>query len=221
MEQGVQKAAKVNSGRRPLRRLGIMAVTVSLLSTTSAGVAIPPAAIATAAHHLSRAMNAMELLAERSPGVRLPGAYSIKSRRDPGPRAAPIPAAEALEGVVGPKSFDLSGDEAPIPAALPLPADVLPQAITAIPQGLAGPTIGPASAPNTPLSSNSIVPIGGGGGGGGGVPPFVNPNPTPTPPPPPPPPSPVPEPLGWAMLLAGFGMVGSMLRHRSLRRAAA
>ena len=44
----------------------------------------------------------------------------------------------------------------------------------------------------------------------------VTPSDTP-PPPPPPPPSSVPEPASWAMMVAGFGVVGSALRRRRVR----
>lgn len=40
-------------------------------------------------------------------------------------------------------------------------------------------------------------------------------------PPPPPPPPPVPEPASWAMMIAGFALVGSALRGRSARVATA
>lgn len=181
-------------------------------------MAIPP--VATAVRHVS---DAVTLLAERSPGIRLPGAHSIKGARVRAPRAAPIPAADALEGVVNPKSFSLSAEDAPIPAAAPLPADLLPEAFTALPQAIAGSETASAGSSGAPgFGGNGIVPIGG-GGGGGGVPPFVSPNTPPTPPAPPPVPSPVPEPTAWAMLLAGAGLIGGMLRRRrrSYRRARA
>lgn len=195
------------TGGRPLRRLGIAAATIALLSTTSAGIAVPP--IAAAIRH---AADAVTLLAERSPGLRAAGAISTKGKRAHTPEAAPIPAATALENVVGPKSFDLTAEEAPMPAAAPLPADLFPETLTMLPSASpVGPLFGGGG--GSPAGS-SVVPFGGSGGGGGG-----NTGGGGNPPPPPPPPSPVPEPMAWAMMIAGFALIGSTLRGRRQERA--
>jgi hypothetical protein len=56
------------------------------------------------------------------------------------------------------------------------------------------------------------VPGGGGGGGGGGGPGGPPQQPPQTPPPEQPPA--VPEPGTWAMMLAGFGLIGCRFRRR-------
>lgn len=63
---------------------------------------------------------------------------------------------------------------------------------------------------------------GGGGGGGGSISGPNNPAPPATLVPPQPPAAAVPEPATWALMILGFGLIGSGLRRsRQIRRAAA
>ncbi len=179
---------------RKMRRLTAATGTVTLLSATSAGIAVPP--VASAVEHVS---DALSVLSARSPGVREAGALSLKGKRNGGaPRDAFTPDSAANSGTGDPRIFDSSADPAPIPAALDLPADpaagLVPAAVglgNPSPFGDVVPPPGPSS-----FTSNSIVPGGGGGGGGGGgVVPIGLPTPEPTPQPTPEPtPQPTPEP---------------------------
>lgn len=125
---------------------------------------------------------------------------------------------DAIEGGAGAK-LDLSGllpTPAAAPAAVALPeaqdaAAIVaanpivetPQAITFPPQPDEGDSfiIGGPGAPGG--GGGSTGP--GGGGGGGGI--VVNK---------PPLAGPVPEPASWAMMLAGFGLMGATIRRRRL-----
>ena len=150
------------------------------------------------------------MLAERSPGERPKGALAklkqLKHRRAAAPLGRHI--LPPIAGLV----------QAP---AVPL---ILPPAITPAPlyNVVAGGP--PIVIPPVPITPGA----GGGGGGGGGGPPIFGEIPPPgggggiiTPPsivtevvPPPPPTSSVPEPASWAMMLAGFGMLGSLFRRQ-------
>lgn len=198
------KVGKETDGSRPLRRLTTAAAAASLLSATSAGIAVPPIAAA-----IQETSNALSVLSARSPGTRLAGAHSIKGKRKYGnvaakrsPRDAMTPDSLAKNGVAYPRTFDLSADQAPVPESLPLPADAPIADLLTIPSGFDGlspfaeviPAAGPAGD-----GGNGIVPSGMGGGGGGGGPggvaPLGVPTPTPTPTPTPAPtPTPTPTP---------------------------
>nr|WP_315383242.1 hypothetical protein [uncultured Sphingomonas sp.] len=239
------KTGKETFGSRALRRLSASAATISLLSATSAGIAVPVVAAA-----VQDASKALSVLSARSPGVREAGAHSVKGKRKysrvaKGPREGMTPDSLAKNGVATPKAFDLSADQAPIPASLPLPSDApidlagLPSSFDSLsPFADVGTAPGPAS-----FTGNSLPPSG--FGGPGGAPPLgiqtptpsptptptpaptptptpaPTPTPTPTPPPPPPPTptptpsSPVPEPAEWLMLVTAFGLIGAEMRRRN------
>lgn len=225
MSSRVVEAKKGRIAGIGLRRLGSALAAVTLLSATSAGIAVP--SVATAMDRVARSIDALGVLAARSPGAREAGAYSIKGRRKHGkeahPRDAAVPDSTANNGVVYPRVFDLTADAAPIPAALGLPEDLPPSFPLGLPSNIASLTPAADIVPNAsglPMS-NGIVPGGssGGGGGGGGVPP-IGPN-NPTPPPPPPIPPAVPEPSGWAMMITAFFLIGGAIRIRNRRQAAA
>jgi hypothetical protein len=236
------RAGKESFGSNPLRKLGAAAAAASLLSATSAGIAVPT--VAAAVQQVSKALS---VLSERSPGVREAGAHSIKGKRKyskvakKAPRDALTPDSLAKNGVAYPKVFDLSADQAPIPASLALPADVPLAELMSLPSGFD--MLSPV-ADVVPVSGmgggggNSIVPSGG-GSGGGAIPPLgastptptptpePTPTPTPTPPPPPPPdptptPTPpgVPEPSQWLMLVTAFTLMGGAMRWRNRSKAA-
>lgn len=210
-----------------LRKVGTAVAAITLLSATSAGIAVPP--VATAMNRVARSIDALGLLTARSPGVREAGAYSTKGRRNHGqdgldkhPHDALVPDSTAKNGIAYPRVFDLSAEEAPIPAALNLPEDLAPSLPLGFPSNLT--SLSPvaetvSNAAGLPTSGNGIVPGGSSGGGGGGVSPIGPNNPT-NPPPPPPVPSAVPEPSGWAMMLAAFFLIGGALRIRNWRKAA-
>ncbi|WP_232318209.1 PEPxxWA-CTERM sorting domain-containing protein [Sphingomonas sp. TDK1] len=190
----------------PLRKLGAAVTAVSLLSATSAGIAVPP--LAAAVEHVSTALS---VLSSRSPGVRAAGAYSVKGKYHvdtPPPPSKPDAASV----------FDFSLPPAPVPEAAPLPPDL--PLVDSPPPGsdIFSPIsdVIPAGAPGGVIGTNSIPPGGGGGGGGGGGVPPIGGNPTqpPNPPPPPPPPTAVPEPAQWLMLLTAFAFVGGAMRRR-------
>jgi len=200
------KTGKDSFGSRALRRLSASAATISLLSATSAGIAVPVVAAA-----VQDASKALSVLSARSPGVREAGAHSVKGKRKysrvaKNPRDAMTPDSLAKNGVATPREFDLSADQAPIPASLPLPAEV-PIDLAGLPTGFDALSpfadVVPAPGPAGP-AGNSLVPggFGGPGGGGGGGPaplglgtPTPSPTPTPTPAPTPTPtPGPTPTP---------------------------
>lgn len=228
MGNRVVNADKRHATARRLRRLGSALAAVTLLSATSAGIAVP--SVATAMDRVARSIDALGVLAARSPGTREAGAYSIKGRRNHGkeahPRDAAVPDSTANNGVAYPRVFDLTADQAPIPAALGLPEDLPPSFPAGFPTNIASLTPAADVVPNAaglPSSGNGIVPGGtpgggGGGGGGGGVPPI---GPTNPPSPPPPVPPAVPEPSGWAMMITAFFLIGGALRVRNRRKAAA
>lgn len=229
MSNRVVNADKGHARARRLRRVGSALAAVTLLSATSAGIAVP--SVATAMNRVARSLDALGVLAARSPGTREAGAYSIKGRRDHGkeghPRDAAVPDSTANNGVAYPRVFDLTADQAPIPAALGLPEDLPPSFPAGFPSNVASLTPAADVVPNAaglPSSGNGIVPggtSGGGGGGGGGVPPIGPTNPTNPPLPPPPVPPAVPEPSGWAMMITAFFLIGGALRIRNRRKAAA
>lgn len=210
-----------------LRRLGSALAAVTLLSATSAGIAVP--SVATAMNRVARSLDALGVLAARSPGAREAGAYSIKGRRTIGqearPRDAFVPDSTANNGVAYPRVFDLSADQAPIPAALGLPEDLPPSFPPGLPSSIASVTPAAdvvANASGLPSSGNGIIPGGTPGSfGGGGVPPIGPNNPTKPPSPPPPVPPAVPEPSGWAMMITAFFLIGGVIRMRNRRKAAA
>ena len=166
-----------------------------------------------------------QLLA-RSPGVRVGGiALKAKKRRrtsafaESAPARSAVPAGEKLPPVASVLSAGPVGEVVPgTPSAFP--ADFFPPLASAgggAPgsSGAIPPTIfppGPFPGGGGPLI---VIPPGGGSPGGGGGIPGGGGNPDlPAPPPP------VPEPATWLMMILGFGMVGSRLRH-STRRVAA
>jgi hypothetical protein len=188
-------------------------LVVPLLSTTSAGIAIAP---------VSAAVDALSVLAARSPGLRGAGALSTK-------RARLVPSVGA-DDVSGTQVFDNlpSGTPmAPLPAAVPLPADVAPVGAAMLPPNAFAqiPTIaegapvgivsdGGGTGGGGGTSPATVFPGSGGGGGGGGGGIIVTPTPvTPA--------SPVPEPSLWMMLLSSFLLFGPLLRWRLWSSAAA
>ncbi|PVX29442.1 PEP-CTERM sorting domain-containing protein [Sphingomonas pokkalii] len=212
---------------RKRRLLLTVAIIAPLFITTSAGIAVAP---------VSAAVDALSVLAARSPGVRAEGAFSTKRLR-----LLPLADADALSGseVLANLPPAIGTPLAPLPAAVPLPADTMPAgeammpppafaqipyvALADGPPGGAGPS--GSNGGGQGLAPSPVFPGGGGsggGGGGGGI--IVAPTPTPTPPTPPPPIPPisaVPEPASWVLMLVAFPMIGAMVRRRNRRLAAA
>jgi hypothetical protein len=188
--------------RRSAARAGGVALIASLMFTTSAGVAVSPVAAA---------VDALAVLAARSPGVRDAGVFSAKLARDK--------LAFALGGDAPVLAPPVDSEFAPIPAAAALPADNPLGALA----GPVGGIEGFGAGPDGYTTSDSYTPIGGGGGlgggsggpagfapgggGGGGVAPPV-PTPTPTPG------VSVPEPGHWAMMIAALFVLGGFARRR-------
>lgn len=216
---------------RKQRLIGVAAISVVL---AVAGFA----AVRTSTSGISPIVDSGVLakLVARSPGARVGGAALKAKKRvvrapirtalaTPSELARPA-VASVLSAATPPGIFD---DIEPSVA----PLDLFPQDFVAPGLGEAIPDSPPSGF--TPVISNPgggpiIVPPGGGGGigggGGGGTPPGFNPEPGPGPnpgpsptpgPQPTPSPGPVPEPATWAMLILGFGAIGSSMRRRTVR----
>ena len=195
--------ARISAGTNLVRRLAALVLLVSMLITTSSGVALPP---------ITAALDLLATLAARSPGERGAGVLSNKKARVP------------LETPGGSSSRRIS--EAPIPDAVPLPPDAGALPGAELDTGVLG---GPAPVGGTdhfgsydgfvPGSPGGGFPVGGGPagfsppGGGGGTPPGGGGGTTP-------PVTPVPEPGSWILMLASFALVGAQLRRRRLIRPA-
>lgn len=205
-----------HAGKR--RLLMTAAIVVPLLSTTSAGIAIAP---------VSDTIDALAVLAARSPGLRAEGARSTKALR-----MLPLADADMLTGTEAFNNLPPAAEPpmAPLPAAVALPADVgpageamlPPAAFAQVPYVVAPSAVGAAPG-GSGGSGGGAIPTtvfpgqgGGGGGGGGGI--IVVPAPAPTPVPPI---TPVPEPGMWLLLLTAFPLVGAALRRRTRSSVAA
>ena len=210
------KSRRLRSGRRARRAqqriliAGTGALALALTSTLSiasfSGVDIASAAVA-------KAQSLADMFARRSPGERTT-AHLTKTKHKH-KHFAVLAAREEAEIPAPPVEKPLvEALLTPAPATLP----VIPVALPAIAEK-AAPPIAPAVF--APVIGGGIFAPGGGGGGpggGGGGPPG---QPPPNQPPGQPPPTPsVPEPGTWAMMIAGFGLSGLMLRrrHRADRR---
>lgn len=151
--------------------------------------------------------SAADLLRGRSPGART-GAQLTKVKKakrlahsGPVARAKPrLRAPQALPAMLAPPATPLAFDDKPIALAF-APAPAFP----GVPiEGPAGTCCSIPLVP--PLTPGGGVVIGGGGGGGK---------------PPPPPPPGVPEPQNWALMILGFGLIGTAWRRRRGITAAA
>jgi hypothetical protein len=151
--------------------------------------------------------SAAELIRKRSPGIRT-SAHLIKIKHPRVAAARPRPVARAKPRLRAPAA-GLPAFLAPPPAATPLAFADTPFAPGFVPVG-AFPA-GPIEEPFPCGCGFVYIPpwVGGGGGivigGGGGGP---------NPPPPPPPPPGVPEPQNWALMILGFGTIGTVWRRR-------
>ena len=127
--------------------------------------------------------------------------------------AAIVPVAHKARAAMRPHHAVHQRASAPAMAAPCLDVPALP-AIAALPEVGTVPALADAmAAPQSPWSTarggragfaGGAASLGGGGGGGSA--------PTPTVLPPAPTPGAVPEPVSWAMMITGFGVVGSVLR---------
>jgi hypothetical protein len=143
---------------------------------------------------VTRASSLMELLDRRSPGERTE-AQLTKTKARHHVLADHLPAAPAVNAPV-----ELAQLIAPPPSGL-IPVDV-----GAPPEQLA------FLSPPQPPGAIFFPPPGGGGGPPGGGPPGGPGSPPGTPTQPPPPA--VPEPGTWMTMLAGFGLIGWLMRRR-------
>jgi hypothetical protein len=156
---------------------------------------------------LAAAVQAIDLMRDRSPGVRRDAQLtktkktSFASGTDAGRTARALPRVRTPAGVV-----PLPIAEAPFAAALPAVAEAAPAAFPALffgaPMFMGGPGGGTFFGPGPSI----IPPIGGGGGGGGVI--ILPPAPPETPPV-----APIPEPATWLTLILGFGILGAVARR--------
>jgi hypothetical protein len=192
----------VSSRSRLLGRRGAVVLgLLGLVAALSYAVYSKPEVGAVAASSVTQAFKTVAtLLAERSPGVRPEGALaSLKPARQPAiheralPKVrGPLPLAEVPGGETPPPLYDLLAAPPLVALTDGPPIGILPPA-GIIPGTFHGP-------PST-----------GGGGGGGIVILTVIPLA-------PPEASAVPEPSTWAMMLAGFAMIGRRIRRRKVHR---
>jgi hypothetical protein len=196
-------AAKKQGRMWTLRRGAGLGLIASLLFTTSAGLSLPP---------IAAAANLLAMIDARSPGPRGEGALSNKHAKTakPGfvpessiwaPHGKPVPAppVEAAGPPAGPVA-DAGGPGGPTGSDHFGSSDGFLDYPGGFPGGAFGGGGGPAGF--SPAGGGGVP--GGPGGGGGGV---ITP-----------PAAPVPEAATWALMFAGFGLLGIELRRR--RRAA-
>ena len=154
--------------------------------------------------------SAAELLRKRSPGKRT-SAHLIKTKRQyaqarPGPTQRAKP---RLRAPIPPPPFYAPPDAVPLAFAdQPYVPGFLP--IGGFPTY---PVVGGGEGAPCYCAFGFIPPFFGGGGGLVLTPPGGGENPNPPNPPPPPPPG-IPEPQNWAMMILGFGAVGTIWRKR-------
>jgi hypothetical protein len=205
----------VRAVKRPLpaltRRSGVLAGVIGIASAFSIGIASDPQVAKAVGDGVNRgAKSVAALFTQRSPGARPKGRLAklkqLKHRRL-AHRVLPL-----RHHVIPPIAAVVAAPETPFAIPNPVP----PPLYTV----MAGP-------PPVPVPPVPIAP----GGGGGGGPPIFSPIPLPgggggfVPPPiittaVPPPTVTVtalPEPASWAMMLAGFAMMGAGLRRERRR----
>ena len=186
--------------RRRRRRLLTGAAAIGLAVASALAVAsFTGADLGGAA--TARAQSLIDLLDKRSPGRRTQGELTKTKVRHVllATRLAAVPAPRlpaALEQVLAAPPAALLPVDVGTPQLEMAAAPLLPPGIFASPPGGGGGVIGPP------------------GGGGPGSPPGQPPL-TPVPPPA------VPEPGTWLTMLVGFGLMGCLLRRRSVRRTPA
>jgi len=178
-------------------------------SAVVGGVALTPRGLETVG---SARADVMSMLDARSPGARGEGAVTTKGPRMAmaAPRTsrvlpisqAPAPRQSAVLPIGAPPAtlpVAALGTPAPL-AAAPLVAGGAP-IFAAAPAVVGGTGLGAAALLPVPIAAALLAP--GGGGGGGGVT-ISAPDATPA----------IPEPATWLMMILGFGLLGTWLRHR-------
>lgn len=196
------------------RRNGIIAAMAAVAAILSVSVAVDPRLSKAVGERVNQGVHGFEtvaaLLSERSPGQRPKGALANLKHKKAAVEASAAPLARhvvpPVEAIMGTPAIPLIIP--PALAAPPLYNAVAGSPSAPIPVSAAGGNGGP------PILS--AIPLPGGGVGGGVVapPPIV----TEVVPPPPAITSGVPEPASWALMLAGFAMVGGALRRQKRDR---
>jgi len=211
-----RRGGRVRLAPRARRHLaGLTAASSMLLAA-----AVTPAGGGLLTAGAAAANENVDMMSGRSPGERS-RADMLKGK----PVAAPARVARALPRTRNARPAAAAvAPPAPVAAApllAPPGAASAPAAI--VPGGPGGAFFGPA-APGGIFGFFPPPPgFGGGGGGGGGV--IITPSDETNPVPPdivptPPVAAPIPEPAMWVTMIAGFGMVGGMVRKRHPRRGA-
>ena len=197
------------------RRSSIIAAVAAIAAILSLTIAADPRLSKAVGERVSQGVHQFEtvaaMLSERSPGQRPKGALAnLKHKKAaveasaaaPGPHV--IPPVEAIMGTPA------------IPLIIP-PAVAAPPLYNVVAGSQSAPIpVAPASGGGGPPILSEIPSPGGGVGGGVVAPPPIV---TQVVPPPPASTSGVPEPASWAMMLAGFAMLGGALRRQKRDRA--
>jgi len=195
------------------RRNGAIAALAGVAAIVSTTIVVDPRLSKAVGDRVAQSVHRFEtvaaMLSERSPGQRPKGALAnLKHEKAPVEANAATPQAH----VIPPLQAIMATPAIPLIIPPPIAAPPLYNVVAGAP---AAPIVPASSAAGGGPPILTGIPLPGGGIGGGVVvpPPIVT-----QVVPPPPVTSAVPEPASWAMMLAGFAMLGGALRRQKRNR---